>query len=348
MPRENSLPPTTTTYRPWLAGFCWFAVLWTVLVFQAGGFTTSIEAGMAFLDWPLSNGSLNPDGWLTERDKLAEHSHRLLAGVQGMLTLAVAGALFTWETRRWLRRLGLVAAGLVIVQALLGGLRVLLDPQNTLSESNLVATTFRVAHGVTAQVYLCTIVAIAVAASRRWIERQGGLSREPSRALRRAGLVACGVLVVQLILGAIMRHNHAWWAIPTFPLTPTGSLLPDHWDFRVTVHFAHRAWAVVVTVALVVFAGRLWGARHLGNILPIGGTVLMALLAVQGFLGALVIWTLRNPHAATMHVLVGAFLLATCWGLTFLCHRFRVADTPKEAPAETVANPAPSPASARA
>ena len=45
----------------------------------AGGYTTSIKAGMAFLDWPLSNGSINPEGWLTESDKFAEHSHRLSA-----------------------------------------------------------------------------------------------------------------------------------------------------------------------------------------------------------------------------------------------------------------------------
>ena len=62
-----------------LLGLCWATLLWAVLVLQAGGFTTSIQAGMAFLDWPLSNGSVNPPGWLTEIDKFAEHSHRLAA-----------------------------------------------------------------------------------------------------------------------------------------------------------------------------------------------------------------------------------------------------------------------------
>ena len=327
--------PRTAADKPWFAWFCGGALLWTLLVFQAGGFTTSIGAGMAFLDWPLSNGSVNPAGWLSESDKFAEHSHRLLATIQGLLTLAVAGGLLCFESRIWLRRLGLGAVGLVVFQGLLGGLRVLLDQQNTGREDNVVATAFRVAHGVTAQVYLCVMVAIALAVSRRWITRHGGLVREPSRALRRAGLIACGVVIVQLVLGAIMRHNHAGLAIPTFPLAAEGTLVPDHWDFRVAVHFAHRAWALVVAAALVYFAGRLWAARHLGGVLAVGATALMGLLALQAYLGALVIWTYRNPHAATMHVLTGAFLLATCWSLTFLCHRFRFADAPPKAARNT-------------
>lgn len=323
---DTSTPSDHTAYKPWLAGFCWLALAWTVLVFQAGGFTTSIDAGMAFLDWPLSNGSINPDGWLTESDKLAEHSHRLLASIQGMLTIAVATALLIVERRRWLRRLGLGAVGLVIFQGLLGGLRVLLDRENTLTEGNFVATVFRVAHGVTAQVYVCVLVAIALAVTRWWVEANGGLRRSPSLALRQAGWIACAAVIVQLVLGAIMRHNGAALAIPTFPLATPDSLVPEHWSFPVAIHFAHRAWAVVVAVALVYFSGRLWGARHVGNVLPAGAALLMGLLALQVFLGALVIWKGRNPHAATMHVLNGAFLLATCWGLTFLCHRFRFAD----------------------
>ena len=59
----------------------------TLLLF-AGGFTTSIKAGMAFLDWPLSNGSINPEGWLTETDKFAEHSHRLLGMQIGLISWA--------------------------------------------------------------------------------------------------------------------------------------------------------------------------------------------------------------------------------------------------------------------
>ena len=302
--------------------------MWTAILLFAGGFTTSIQAGMAFLDWPLSNGSVNPDGWLTEPDKRAEHSHRLLAASLGLLTIGFALWHARYEPRAWLRRLTYVLALAVPVQGLLGGLRVLLDWLNTGASHNLVATSFAVAHGVVAQLILCALVSVAVAHSRPWIERTGGLQREPSRALARAGWIACSAIVVQLLLGALMRHNQAGLAIPTFPLTPEGSLLPTAWNFRVGVHFAHRAWALVATAALIVFAVRLWRARHTGRVLGGGALALVTLLMIQVWLGALVVWTVRNPHAATIHMLTGAFLLATCWALTFLAHRFRFADAP--------------------
>ena len=53
-----SFPRRSLAYRPLFAWFCVFALGWTVILLFAGGFTTSIQAGMAFLDWPLSNGSI--------------------------------------------------------------------------------------------------------------------------------------------------------------------------------------------------------------------------------------------------------------------------------------------------
>lgn len=312
----------TDAYKPLFSLFCGVALIWTIFLLYAGGFTTSINAGMAFLDWPLSNGSVNPEGWTTEADKMAEHSHRLLGATVGLLTLAVAVWVFVTEKRAWLRRLALIAFGLVVFQGLLGGMRVKLDQLNTGWDHNLVARSFAVAHACTAQIFVCVLIAIAAASTRRWIERTGGLQRAPSATLRRAGIAACAAIFVQLVLGAVMRHSHAALAIPTFPLTVEGGLVPEHWNFAVAIHFAHRAWAVVVVGALAWFTGRLWAARHLGRVLGAGALALVFLLGVQVYLGALVVWTMRNPHAATLHMLTGAFLLATCWGVTFLSHRF--------------------------
>ena len=82
----------TDGYKPLFFLFCLFALGWITVLLYAGGMTTSIKAGMAFLDWPLSNGSVNPAGWLTESDKMAEHSHRLLGMKIGLLSIG----LFLW------------------------------------------------------------------------------------------------------------------------------------------------------------------------------------------------------------------------------------------------------------
>ena len=96
-----------------LLGCCAFALGWAIVVFQAGGFTTSIGAGMAFLDWPLSNGSVNPPGWLTDLDMFAEHSHRLAAAKFGLILGAVALAHRWREPRGAVRRGAYALAGLV-------------------------------------------------------------------------------------------------------------------------------------------------------------------------------------------------------------------------------------------
>ena len=55
-----------------------------------------------------------------------EHSHRLIGSAVGLLTVALAVSLWLTEPRQWLRVLGLAAVVAVIVQGVLGGLRVVL------------------------------------------------------------------------------------------------------------------------------------------------------------------------------------------------------------------------------
>lgn len=52
---------------------------------------------MAVPDWPLSFGSLNPDGWWANFHVSLEHGHRLLAMLVGLLT----GILCAWVWKNW-------------------------------------------------------------------------------------------------------------------------------------------------------------------------------------------------------------------------------------------------------
>lgn len=67
----------------------------TILLIWWGAATTTKQAGMAFADWPLSLGSVNPPGWLEHMVPFLEHSHRLLATVVGFMTLVLFGWSFT-------------------------------------------------------------------------------------------------------------------------------------------------------------------------------------------------------------------------------------------------------------
>src|SRR4051794_28828178 len=107
----------TAAHKPALATFAVLGSAWVFVLVMLGAFTSSIGAGMAFPDWPLSNGSLNPIGWLDNLAMFAEHSHRLSAGVMSIVTLVLAIWLWRREERAWLRKLAVFAFALVIVQA---------------------------------------------------------------------------------------------------------------------------------------------------------------------------------------------------------------------------------------
>ncbi len=312
-------PGRPATHQPALAVFAALSSAWVFLLVVLGAFTTSIGAGMVFADWPLSNGSLNPRGWLTDLAMFAEHSHRLSAGVMGTLTLVLAGWIVRTEPRAWLRRLALAAVGLVLLQALVGGLRVLLDHLQVPMVDTSVGRLFAMLHAVLAQLFVCALIAVATACSRSWIK---GGATAVGPAVRRLGLGCCALLFLQLAIAAVMRHSFAGLAIPTFPAsTFEGGLLPAVWNFRIGIHFAHRLMAVVLCGALPWFVFTLRGDRGATTAMRLGASGLLFLLAGQILLGAQIIWTYRAAYATTSHVLVGALTLATTFWLTWQSHR---------------------------
>jgi cytochrome c oxidase assembly protein subunit 15 len=296
-------------YKPWLAGYGFLTLAATVVLLYAGGFTTTIGAGMVFADWPLSNGSLNPPGWTTDQAMLAEHGHRLLGAVVGLLCAGLCLWLHLAEPRRWMRRLGLAALLLVGLQGLLGGLRVL-----------LVNIDLAKLHGVTAQVFLCLLTTIAVG-SARWWRRLPPPAHAAARAdlarFSATGLAICLLLIVQLVVGAILRHRGAGLAIPYFPYaSPTGSLLPVAWNWATALNFGHRAGALLIFALIFGWLLDLWRSPHAMPVLRRFALAAFILVNIQVALGAGIVWSARAPIETTLHVLNAAVLLSVCWALT--------------------------------
>jgi cytochrome c oxidase assembly protein subunit 15 len=295
----------------WLARFAKLVVAAAFFLILTGAHTTTAGAGMAFPDWPLSNGSLNPEGWLTDFIKFLEHNHRLTAGV----VAALVTLLFVWvwrvrsEVPRAAFGLALAAVVGVFAQALLGGLRVVLDPQGIAASSAAVATTFRVLHGCFAQIELCLLVALAAILSPVWPR----LSSQPAfRKIARLGWITAALVFCQLIVGATMRHLGAGLAIPTFPLTPDGRVMPAIHNAFVDLNFTHtRVGALVVTIFVAWLTTRTRRAAASEPRLTRPAWLLDGLLVAQLTLGMSVIWHLRPPGLTTLHVVNGAALLAT-------------------------------------
>jgi len=169
------------------------AAVLTFLTLTFGGFVTSLEAGMVFLDWPTSNGSFNPPGWLRDKDMFSEHGHRLIGAALGLVAIALAVALQRRDDRRFVRVLGWIALGAVCLQGLLGGLRV------TESSARLALL-----HGCTGQALFCVMVALAYLTSRD--AREEPEEGPDARGLAVAAGAALLAVYLQVVLGAQLRH----------------------------------------------------------------------------------------------------------------------------------------------
>ena len=303
------------TYDPsirtdWTAMLSKVGVAATFLLVIAGGLVTSHEAGLAVVDWPNTFGYnmfLYPLTRMTG-GIYYEHAHRLFGALVGLTTVVLAAYLWRFDTRRWVARLALLAVGLVILQGILGGLRV--TGRFTLSTSlEDVAPNIGLAvvHGVLGQLFLGLMVALAVVTSARW------KGDEPPRAVpsvatdRSLQLWLVAALVVQLVLGAVQRH------------LAQGLLI-------------HITLAAVVTMLAIVAGARAWGLY--GGVAPIGrlGQAVMAMVAVQITLGiaALAVTqgravvgdpTTLEVTMATAHQAGGALLLALAVALALWSRR---------------------------
>jgi len=288
----------------------------TLFLIFAGGMVTSTGSGLAVPDWPLSYGMLFPPmvGGI-----FYEHGHRMIAAGVGILIAVLAIWLLRSEPRPWVRRLGVAAGLAVIAQALLGGLTVLL----------LLPDAISISHAALAQIVFCLTVTIAVATSSGWWEageaHQTGGTPETNANLAttaRWATITTGLIYIQILLGAVMRHTGAGLAIPDFPLS-YGRLIPASLVGGIGIHFAHRVGALVVTLIVLFLAFRIMRLHRPDGWLVRPMTALLVLLAVQITLGAVTIWTVKAPVPTSFHVACGAATLAMSLILTLRVHRRR-------------------------
>src|SRR4029077_13705915 len=102
---------------PWLHRYATLVAVCTLFLVIAGASVTSKEAGLSVPDWPLSYGQVIPE---MTGGVLFETGHRMIAGVVGIFTIILAIWIARVEKRTWMKKLGWLALGAVVAQALLG------------------------------------------------------------------------------------------------------------------------------------------------------------------------------------------------------------------------------------
>jgi len=302
----------------------WYAIFVAASVLVlicSGGLVTSHGAGMAVPDWPNSFGYnmfLFPiSRWVG--GVLFEHTHRLIASGVGLLTIALC--ILTWviEDRRWVKWLATIAVLVVIVQGVLGGLRV--------TEHNALLGLF---HGCLAQGYFALMATVALVTSRFWRRIKPVSDERDVRRLRFWTVTLTVMLFIQLALGASMRHAHTGLSIPDFP-TAYGRIFPPIDDVSlakinearvsqnepaissslILLQYIHRVWAVLIVAGLIWVALNIFRQRQLPGSVRWTAVCWVVMVLAQFALGAWTIWSNKAADIATSHVFIGALTFMT-------------------------------------
>ena len=312
---------TNTAFSPALAIYAKCVVAATFALIFIGGLVTSNNAGMAVPDWPLSFGSLNPEGWWGNIPVRLEHGHRLFASGVGLLVTVLFGWVwFGGKHPRALRVLTLVALIGVIAQGVLGGLRVTIETGG----NPHLALRLRILHACVAQAELCLLVAIATLLSRGWITSVWTAAGANFSAIRRLAWTVVAAVYGQLIVGAAMRHIGAGLAISTFPAANAeGGFMPAVHNKFVDLNFTHTRFGAGLVTLLILTLALLVLRRARGEVRLTSPAIgLLGLVLVQVSLGVYVIWYVKPITLTTIHVVNGAAVLALSLLLALRASRF--------------------------
>jgi len=296
----------TTTYHPSVHRFAIFVVCWTILLLIAGALVTSNEAALSVPDWPLSYGTLTPPmvGGIRY-----EHSHRVIAGVLGLLSIVLAVWVWAKDERRWLRWFTVMAVVGIAAQAVLGGEVV----------RQLLHYWLPVAHACFAQIVFAALLSIAVFTSRWWISDQPQLEDTGSPSIHVLAIANAAVIYLQVILGAGFRHKE----IPVWP---------------------HMVGALIVLGMVIWLAAVLRRRFEKSAAICKTRILLHAILGTQLLLGLGAYWSRLTTADApqpmplmvtltVLHTVVGAILFGVSVLIVLLC--YRLVPRRRELPAAT-------------
>ena len=325
-------------HAPWLGRFAAVGATATALLIMVGGTVTGFDAGLAVVDWPNTEGYLM---FLYPLSKMAggiyfEHSHRLIGTLVGLTTLVLAIYAQRTDRRPWLKRLAWIALALVVVQGLLGGLRVTgrltwsTDPNDT-APSIVLA----IVHGVFGQVFFSIMVALAVFTAAAWRRQRPRSPSDHAATDRTLGLMLYVVLLGQLVLGALVRHL----------MSIADRVGPATVETLLNLHITLAVLVALITIGVGARAAGLYGAQP---VIRRCGVSVMVLLGVQVLLGIaayiVVVGGTAKPGEVngwhvlftTLHQTVGALLLGNAVLLVLWNHRL-LEPTEQEQPAPSTA-----------
>ncbi len=279
--------------QKWIRWLVWKLTGATLILMAIGSATRVMNAGLACPDWPLCYGQLVPNQLLGNLQVFLEWFHRLDAGLIAITSLILVG-LSLWYREylpKWLPWASIFALGLILFQALLGGLTV----------TQLLRFDIVTAHLGAALLYFCTTIVIAIkltpykgtgnVGKLSWISSAGAI------------LIYC-----QSLLGALVGSQ---WAL--HQCMSSSELC--------TVMNNHIIGVFPSTLAICILG---WGARRTPGLHPIlrklanisvGLVIVQVILGIATFKLHLQVEPLTVAHHTVGAMTLGVLVAFTCLAL---------------------------------
>lgn len=352
----------TTLRRPYSWAFhrlAWITLIIGASLIWVGAAVTTTGSGMAFSDWPLSSGSLNPPGWLSFTPQRLEHGHRIIAALVGLLVLAM----FVWQWRNN-NQVTMEAVLLVGVFAIMFGVSskqqwwvagvlgaacviwlfwsllyrnwplllklsstalILVVAQALLGGARVlkVSDPFGVAHGCLGQLFYCVLIAITLVSAKGWPASECLIDARVHRRIAALSTLLFAATSMQLLFGAIVRHTQRAVLAATDILTTAGQVIPPTEPFDVFSIFMHKSWAMVVFILAMMTAFFTWKPLKNQGWVEWLPKLLVLMPVLQIILGIYVLLTVKKFWITNIHVLNGLFILAVSFILMITVWRRR-------------------------
>ncbi|MDC1142878.1 heme o synthase [Planctomycetota bacterium] len=297
------------TLNPWQKRahkLAWMTAGLTLFLIVVGAMVTTTKAGDTNPDWSLSFWQWFETWWNSTGGRAWEDGHRVIGTTVGFFAIATAFAVWKGERNSPRRWLGLIVVIALMLQGVIGGLRVLVVSHPEFRDNVLHLTgggadvearraIMAMFHGVIGQISFALLSIMVLVTSRQWISK---ITPKPSingLSTRKLSRFVVFAAVLQLILGTIVRQtgHHVMW---------------------------HVAGAFTVTFSIIWLVMRVF--RYHSEVVAVRRTtsVVGFLLILQVFLG-IVPWMLTqgqfdSPTPLSLvailrstHVTVGALLL---------------------------------------